>query len=209
MIETMAAMQAAYNREVHPQWEQQDFRFYRAVWVECAELLDHYGWKWWKHQRPDLDQVKLEVVDIWHFGMSDMLRAGALRSDTAAALLAPLVAVDAAADHHPEAFREAVEQLALLSLRDRGFPLPAFVDVLRALPLPFDELFALYVGKNVLNSFRLAHGYKAGTYAKRWAGREDNEHLVELLAGLECPPAEVPDTLYAELSARYQAARGS
>ena len=34
---------------------------------ECSELLDHYGWKWWKHQATDLDQVKLEIVDIWHF----------------------------------------------------------------------------------------------------------------------------------------------
>ena len=36
-------------------------------------MLDHYGWKWWKHQSPDLDQVRLELVDIMHFAMSDYL----------------------------------------------------------------------------------------------------------------------------------------
>jgi len=78
MVETMARMQEAHNAQVHPEWRHQGYEYYRAVWVECAELLDHFGWKWWKHQQPDTDQVKLEVVDIWHFGLSDLMRADAL-----------------------------------------------------------------------------------------------------------------------------------
>jgi hypothetical protein len=205
----MATMQASYNREVHPEWESQGYAFYRAVWVECAELLDHFGWKWWKHQRPDIGQVKLEIVDIWHFGMSDLLRSGALTQDSAPRLLSPILAVSGDREHDPEGFRRAVERLALEALATETFPLEAFVAVLVALPLPFEELFNLYVGKNVLNSFRLAHGYRDGTYAKRWGGREDNEHLVELLAVLECSPAEVPVELQAALAARYESVRGT
>jgi hypothetical protein len=26
-------------------------------------MLDHYGWKWWKKQTPDTEQVILELVD--------------------------------------------------------------------------------------------------------------------------------------------------
>lgn len=209
MVETMASMQASYNREVHPQWEMQGYAFYRAVWVECAELLDHYGWKWWKHQRPDIGQVKLEIVDIWHFGMSDLLRSGALTSETAPALLAPILAVETDRPHDPDEFRRSVERLALETLTAERFLLEPFVAVLVALPLPFEELFSLYVGKNVLNSFRLAHGYREGTYAKLWGGREDNEHLVELLEVLTCAPSEVPAALQAALAARYAALRGS
>ena len=73
MVETMASMQASYNREVHPQWEAQGYAFYRAIWVECAELLDHYGWKWWKAQTPDMAQLRMELIDIWHFLMSHYL----------------------------------------------------------------------------------------------------------------------------------------
>jgi len=83
MLATMARMQDAHNRQVHPEWRAQGYPYYRAVWVECAELLDHFGWKWWKHQQPDLDQVKLEVVDIWHFGLSDLMRADALGPEVA------------------------------------------------------------------------------------------------------------------------------
>jgi hypothetical protein len=172
------------------------------VWVECAELLDHFGWKWWKRQQPDLDQVRLEVVDIWHFGLSDLMRAGALDESVAERLRA-VGDVPAGDD---EAFREAVESLAQQTLSDRLFALEPFVAVLHTLPLPLTELFRLYVGKNVLNHFRQDHGYKAGTYRKTWQGREDNEHLVELLGALDGVPADaVPERLYQALADRYAA----
>ena len=50
MIQTMAEMQESHNRHVHPEWIEQGYAYYRAVWVECAELLDHFGsysWLWW------------------------------------------------------------------------------------------------------------------------------------------------------------------
>jgi hypothetical protein len=203
MVETMAGMQESFNLEVHPDWRGQGYPFYRAVWVECAELLDHFGWKWWKHQRPDLEQVKLEIVDIWHFGLSDMLRAGTLKRDVVPALLEPLAASGGVASE-PEVLRDAIERLALETLAERRFVLEPFASVLAALPLPIEELFRLYVGKNVLNSFRLAYGYRTGVYVKRWGDREDNEHLVEVLAALAAPPESVPDLLYSELEARYR-----
>ena len=200
MVDTMARMQDAHNVQVHPEWRTQGYRYYRAVWVECAELLDHFGWKWWKRQQPDLEQVRLEVVDIWHFGLSDLMRAGTLDESVAERLMA--VTDEPAGDG--EAFREAVEGLAQQTLSDRLFAMEPFVAVLDSLPLPLTELFRLYVGKNVLNHFRQDHGYKAGTYRKTWQGREDNEHLVELLADLDGVPADtVPERLYQALASRY------
>jgi dimeric dUTPase (all-alpha-NTP-PPase superfamily) len=201
MVQTMARMQDAHNRQVHPEWRVQGYPYYRAIWVECAELLDHFGWKWWKHQQPDLEQVKLELVDIWHFGLSEILRGERLDDEVAEALMA--VPADGGGD--PERFRLAVEDLARQTLSDRCFVLEPFVAALRALPLALPELFQLYVGKNVLNHFRQDHGYKAGTYRKVWSGREDNEHLMEILAGLDCPPDAVPERLSAELERRYPA----
>jgi len=200
MVETMARMQEAHNAQVHPEWRHQGYAYYRAVWVECAELLDHFGWKWWKHQQPDTDQVKLEVVDIWHFGLSDLMRAEALDDKVADALLS--VTPEPADD--TEAFRVAVESLAQQTLSDRLFAMEPFVAVLDTLPLPLPELFRMYVGKNVLNHFRQDHGYKSGDYRKTWSGREDNEHLVELLAELDVSADKVPDTLYRALESRYR-----
>ncbi len=203
MLDTMAAMQDAHNTQVHPEWRTRGYEYYRAVWVECAELLDHFGWKWWKRQQSDLEQVKLELVDIWHFGLSDLMRAGTLGAEVADAL-----DVDPVANPDAEGFRTAVENLAHQTLAASGFALDAFARVMALLPLTYDELFRLYVGKNVLNRFRQDHGYKTGAYVKVWAGREDNEHLVELLEELDCPETAVND-LYERLRARYPGAPGS
>lgn len=35
----MLEMQHAMNTKVHQQWFEQGFEWYRAIWVECAEML--------------------------------------------------------------------------------------------------------------------------------------------------------------------------
>ena len=72
----MLAMQDRMNTRVHEQWVEQSFEWYRAIWIECGELVEHYGYKWWKKQEPDMEQVRLEVIDIWHFGLSALFRKG-------------------------------------------------------------------------------------------------------------------------------------
>ncbi len=66
-----------------------------------------------------------------------------------------------------------------------------------------DELYRQYVGKNVLNFFRQDNGYKEGTYVKVWEGREDNEHLVEVMDALDLTKPEFSHLVYEGLRARY------
>ena len=201
MLATMAAMQEEHNIQVHQNWREEGYEYYRAIWVECAEMLDHFGWKWWKKQSPDMDQVKLELVDIWHFALSELIRSKSLEEG-----LAVRLANIRAAEPDPELFRRAIESLAASSLNSRSFEMDCFVDAMRLLPMELDELFELYIGKNILNRFRQNHGYKEGTYRKEWSGREDNEHLIEALNTLQVEPDQVPDVLYQELERRYAAA---
>ena len=72
-VRTMLDLQDRMNTKVHPEWREQGFEWYRAAWIDCAELMDHAGYKWWKHADPDMEQIQLEVVDIWHFGLSAMI----------------------------------------------------------------------------------------------------------------------------------------
>ena len=153
-LSTMVQLQSGHNEKVHPQWDRQGYPFTRAIWIECAELMDHYGWKWWKHQDADLDQVKLELVDIWHFGLSALI-----------------------IQHQ---------------------------DSMWALPMSFEDLYTIYVPKNVLNVFRQENGYKEGTYRKSWAGREDNEHLAELAQTLDIDSATYIADLQLLLARRYE-----
>lgn len=198
-ILAMLALQDSMNSKVHPQWREQGYEWYRAIWVECAELMDHYGWKWWKKQQPDWEQVKLELIDIWHFGLSDLLMQHEETDVLAGTLATALRETYAVRD-----FRVALESFVQITLNQRAFDLAAFAHLMAAANLDFDELYRGYVGKNVLNFFRQDHGYKDGTYIKNWAGREDNEHLVELMAGLDAHGATFKDDLYGALLQRYR-----
>lgn len=202
-LAAMAEMQERHNRLVHPQWASQGHEYYRAVWVECAELLDHFGWKWWKKPSADIEQAKLEIVDIWHFGLSELIRANQVNRELAVRLKSAL------SNQDQQDFRLAVERLALASLATRQFDLDAFAAVMRSLPLGFDELYRLYIGKNVLNAFRQKHGYKEGSYRKRWQGREDNEHLMDILRELDSDEADFAEHVSAALAERYAGADSS
>ena len=196
----MLTMQHNMNTRVHEHWVDQNFEWYRAAWIECGELIEHYGYKWWKKQEPDLEQVQLEVIDIWHFGLSALFVDGKDIEQLATEIDAELVA------HEPTGLgvREATEELALHSLQTRGFSPSRFRDLMLASGLDFDGLYAAYVGKNVLNFFRQDHGYKDGSYVKNWAGREDNEHLVELVAALDKNADDFSDRVYQALADRYK-----
>ncbi|WP_461517607.1 dUTP diphosphatase [Porticoccus sp.] len=199
-ILAMLELQDAMNSKVNSNWAEQDFAWYRAIWVECAELLDHYGWKWWKKQTPDADQVKLELVDIWHFGLSILL----LDSEGHDAI-AELVERQFAEARPSGDFRADLEAFTLHTLQTRKFAVADFAALMAGIDLSFDELYIRYVGKNVLNFFRQDHGYQDGTYRKQWAGKEDNEHLVEAVAELDHSGADFKDLLYQALSQRYLA----
>ena len=88
-ILNMLQMQHRMNSRVHEDWINQHFEWYRAIWIECGELMDHVGYKWWKKQTPDMEQVRLEVVDIWHFGLSALFEP-----DTDLEILAAEIADD-------------------------------------------------------------------------------------------------------------------
>lgn len=199
---SMLQLQNSMNTKVHPQWQQQGFAFYRALWLECGELVEHYGYKWWKKQAPDMPQVQLEVVDIWHFGLS-MLFDGRAVDDIATALATEL--------EHGKVVQlsvlDATEALAQETLATRKFSIVKFWSLLQAADMNADMLYRSYVGKNVLNFFRQDNGYKEGSYLKQWQGREDNEHLVELSELLDGNSDSYAQDLYAALTERYHAAR--
>ena len=198
-LRTMVQLQRSHNEKVHPEWDQQGYLFTRAIWIECAELMDHYGWKWWKHQDADLDQVKLELVDIWHFGLSALMIQ---HSDRVVATVVNEISATNTANEQLE-FREAVEVLAGKALQGE-FSIAAFMASMRALPMSFEDLYTIYVAKNVLNVFRQENGYKDGTYRKIWAGREDNEHLAELAQTLNIESTTYITDLQKLLSRRYE-----
>lgn len=194
----MLEMQNAMNTKVHEQWFSQGFEWYRAIWVECAEMLDHYGWKWWKKQTPDTEQVILELVDIFHFGLS--LR---IDGETSYESLASQLDNELAQPLYAEDFKATLEVLAASAVADKTFNAAAFAGCMQQIGMTVDDLYRGYVGKNTLNFFRQDHGYKDGSYIKQWHGKEDNEHLVEVVKSLDTEHPDFAKLVYQGLQARY------
>jgi len=196
---TMLQLQGEMNKWVHEDWINQGFDWHRAIWIEAGEMLEHYGWKWWKHQQPDLPQVKLEVIDIVHFMLSQELTTG---DDLER--IAERVAADLSNPRASDDLKTTIELLAMETLQE---PKRAHFDIISGLmqhlDMDLDELYERYVGKNVLNIFRQDNGYKTGEYQKLWNGREDNECLEDILGTLDINSETYRDDVYTSLQSRY------
>lgn len=79
----MLTLQAEANAVMDSQWRAtsaSDVPYYRASFIESAEAVQHYGYKWWKATKSDLNQTRMELIDILHFCLSDILRNHAGKS---------------------------------------------------------------------------------------------------------------------------------
>ena len=199
-IKQMLTMQDAMNSRVSDTWRENGYEWYRAIWVECAEMLDHHGWKWWKHQEIDIAQVQLELVDIFHFGLSLRLMTGAT-----VVSITDTLAIELTQSSNEKDFKIALENLASAAVTNKSFDAIALADCMRLMNMDLDELFRQYVGKNTLNFFRQDHGYKEGSYIKIWNGEEDNEVLAKLVNTLDAGASDFQQQLYAALEAKYPA----
>ena len=198
-IKEMLDLQNKINEKVHPHWREQNFEWYRAIWVECAELLDHYGWKWWKKQSPNQAQIELELVDIWHFGLSILLSNYDIEKSIS------LISEGMIDQRASGKFRENLEDFTSNTLQTRSFDLKRFNQVMNDVGLTFEKLYVGYISKNVLNSFRQDKGYQAGTYIKDWGGIEDNEYLIRLASKIDPKSENFSSELYTLMEREYEA----
>lgn len=197
-LNRMIELQIQHNLEVHPQWDKQGYAFLRAIWIECAECLDHYGWKWWKKQPQNLVQVQLELVDIWHFALSFLLVRKLAVED-----IASTIALELRTQPQWD-FKEYIEQVARSALEEK-FNLNAFVKSMQAIGFSVDSLYKLYIGKNALNILRQQKGYKSGDYRKIWQGAEDNVYLATLLDNVDTQAPNLNELIFNQLEAFYDA----
>ena len=211
---TMLSLQTSMNIKVDPNWVEARYRYLRAVVIEAAEAIEHHGWKWWKKQEKDLPQLQMELIDIWHFILSEILLRNQADQDKSLTAL-----TDSLSDSSTQNVINFDDQQFLINELDliakfellialsvsRRIELALFASIMTDCEISWTELYCQYVGKNVLNMFRQDKGYKEGTYQKIWNGREDNEYLVEIIGSLDSSRLEFKDEVYAALESAYPA----
>lgn len=200
------------NFKIDPDWVEAKYPYLLAVVIEGAEAIEHHGWKWWKKQHKDLPQLQMELIDIWHFMLSEILLRNDADEAKAVTFLHHAITESKQLDSlhfdgkdYPFKELELLPQIELLIALAgaRRIEVGLFSSIMSLCELDWNSLFSQYVGKNVLNVFRQDHGYKEGTYSKEWNGQEDNEHLVEILSQLDPEIESYKEQLYAQLESRY------
>lgn len=218
MLQLQQQLNDATNGEC---WEKgmtkngKDIDWRRCIYMESAELIDSYPWKHWKSidAPANIENAQIEVVDIWHFVMSlsledykinvrgdigflgnEMEKIESFKPFCNAATINP---------NHKEVIVHIEDMLRAIFAHKHSLKIvEKFFEIAVDVGLNIENLYQLYVGKNILNQFRQDHGYKSGEYIKVWNGQEDNEVMKNLLdnnAKLK------PDELYSELKKIYQA----
>jgi len=188
--------------------------------MEIAEAIDSVSWKHWKNVDGwiDYENFRLEMIDIWHFLMSYILTfyeiedASKLIIDNMkqkSDIKLPLVFTKEDNSEIDEILSvyEDLMIFALINPEDYEFDdyLDDFVKqyfiCLDSASISFNNLYSLYIGKNVLNKFRQENWYKEWTYKKIWSNwKEDNVIMQEIL---KTNPLINFQELYIELEKEY------
>ncbi len=185
--------------------------YLRAACLEASEAIDHHGWKWWKHQKKNLAQLQMELIDIWHFYFSTYLFRDNLDISSAQKTLD----YDLNNDNSKIMLDNKIYELLHMTTLEKLDLLIGLSAVKRTEPIVLmslcldcelspSEIFKQYVQKNTLNLFRQANGYNLGTYKKVWNDKEDNETLVELAAQLNSTDPLYSKKLWTLLDESYK-----
>ena len=209
----MFSLQKTMNTKVDPEWIRARYPYLRAVAIEGAEAIEHHGWKWWKKQDKDLAQLQMELIDIWHFLLSEfLLRHEGDEHKALAHLTEHLKAINSQSNLNFDNQNIQVDSCDLIRKLELligtaiagRIELSLFESIMTDCELTWTELYCQYIGKNVLNIFRQDNGYKKGSYKKIWRGKEDNEHLVEILNSLDPSSTDFKEQIYLSLKRAYQ-----
>ena len=211
LIEQMFKLQNELNNNTNGEmWvdgltkENRQISWYRCIYMEAAEAIDSFNWKHWKNinVEPDWADIKVELVDIWHFIMSEAIRVG----DQSYAN--QYEGVDAIGDLDSKVLLQTLEKILSLAaqakIEDNDNAVRETIDLffvaLSHIGMDTGELYKRYVVKNQLNTFRQKNGYKDGSYIKIWGDVEDN---VVAFSMMDSDPEISPTELYRQLESTY------
>jgi len=213
LIKEMFKLQDTFNEYTVTNWKEANLPWHRAIWLECAEAVESLDWKWWKHGTDDLDNLKVELVDIWHFLMSyNIVRMPPIAENPenfphlfeVKEVPSDIDLKDMFDDFVGLLLEKETEETAA----DKQFLTFIFLNMWAKIGYSVNDLYREYVIKNALNKTRQDNGYKTGEYVKMWFYEgnivEDNVVAWKLAEDIDVSE-NMFDELYKALNAYYSA----
>jgi hypothetical protein len=217
-IKEMFALQMQLNDKTNgPSWKEKgitkegvEISWYRCIYMETCEAIDSLNWKHWKNinQEPDWDNIKVELVDIWHFIMSQAIYLGNTNNFNKD------IFKNYKKEFNPKSLLKNLELMLFISVKanidkDKNYIdkiIDIFFQSLANANMELLDLYKSYVVKNQLNIFRQANGYKDGSYIKIWNNLEDNVIAFNII---EKNPDLTPKQFYKKLEEKYTSIKKS
>lgn len=206
-VEEMTKMQDELNKVINEDWVNRGFNFARACRMEAAEAMDSLDWPWWKTQKLDLDNLKIETIDMLHFALSDaIVKKLCLTKECNTRVWSNIGVVSS-----QKLLMDKLDEVVASTFLSPYSCLKDIFMLCSMLGMTEDDVYKLYLGKNVLNKFRTDNKYKESTYTKLWSSKgklvEDNVVMLKLLDDLEITPTFKED-LYEKLVFNYAVSIG-
>ena len=219
LLEEMFLLQKKLNDDTNgANWElginqfDKEINWLRCIHMEVAELIDSTPWKHWKNldAKPDMENIHIELVDIWHFLMSYILQEINVPKAVSFVNIHCIYEAVELDDIDVKLMVKESEKLSYIALAIETENISSFRGMKKLVDqfflccniagLDFSWLQKIYIGKNCLNKFRQDNGYKEGTYIKVWNEQEDNVVMMSILNNLEHLTF---DSVYKELQSSY------
>lgn len=203
IFEIMVKLQHKFNEQTIPNYLDENLNWNSAIIAESGELLGSLGYKWWKKQVPDMENVKVEAIDLLHFVISETIQIYYKYNTSIIDTIRDFENWFEEKDKmYNFDYETNIEKLIDILNYDKEDRLFIMKQIFKALDMSNEDVYIAYIVKNCLNKFRQNNGYKDGSYIKDWNGKEDNV-IAYGLANIIGAKENLFDELYESLNLYY------
>lgn len=162
-----------------------------AILAEVGELLDSNAYKWWKNTPIDIENIKVEIVDIWHFLMAKFITQAVHKNDDVPGFIQyfanysqtifasinytdqELATILENNNDDKKALQFFSKQLVRRTLQQESHNVItlSLVEMCASVRMSFSEFYKRYIVKNSLNIIRQNYGENGSnnlTYNRQW-----------------------------------------
>ena len=183
MMELLKLQDKTNCGTISPEWKTAGHNWEIEVIAELGEAIESSNHKWWKENKLDLDNIKVEIIDMLHFAFSADMTSFSI--ETIKSCREPKwdkTVEEFSQDRFVEGCKGILKAVGnKYSSLNKTLITPSVLELANDVGMDLEEIRRMYIAKNALNLVRQQNGYKEGTYNKIWEGEEDNVKVMEYI----------------------------
>jgi len=210
-LEIATRNQDELNEIITKNWKTKGLRFDRALRQEAAEAMDSLPWKWWKKGDYDIENLRVEGIDMLHFSFSMLVemqyRQYSYLENRAVEVIEEFSnSSTLPKDAYANLLESQIDKIVKSTFVEPRDPVEVTIEIFKfigMLGMSYEDSIKLFLSKRALNEFRTLNKYKEGGYIKVWDGKEDNVYMQDIIKTMKVSDNFV-DQVFDKLSSKYE-----